>query len=431
MSLQIDDIVDITVNLSPAGVVRPKFDSGLIITANTVIPTTERIRQYSNINGVITDFGTLSVEYNCASLYFSQNPKPTKLFIGVKGTTETYLEAVTECREANGQWYSVFIPSLTSSEINSIAGFIESVKPFSTFFYGVPFEIPNFTVNYTGTETYEMEQTNGVITLTFDPIPETDPVASEFTLSYAGNPIAFTFAYSDTLGIATLTFTPVTPPFDLTVLDTLKSANYRRSQGIVSNNANASAGVMGLALGRNTQTNNSAYTLAYKTITGLTTQPVTETQYNNIISKNGNVYVDRGQFKVYQPGKQADGNGFDEVINLDILVNNIQLAVMGLLNSVSKVPQTDQGVGNIISVILPELNRAVNTGFIASGIWNAPPILNLNTGDTLPNGYYVEAETVDSQPQQEREERIAPPIYICIKLAGAIEYVKISLNVNR
>ena len=114
-----------------------------------------------------------------------------------------------------------------------------------------------------------------------------------------------------------------------------------------------------------------------------------------------------------------------------MLVNNIQLSVLDLLTGSTKVPQTEDGVALLASAINGPCLAARNTGFIAPGIWNAAPILSLNTGDTLSQGYLILSEPIDSQSQADRDARLAPPIYVPVKLAGAIEHVNIGIYVNR
>ena len=70
-------------------------------------------------------------------------------------------------------------------------------------------------------------------------------------------------------------------------------------------------------------------------------------------------------------------------------------------------------------------------GFIAPGQWNGSACLTLKTGDYLQQGYVVLSEAIDDQDQADRDARKAPPIYVCTKLAGAIESVIIQVNVNR
>jgi len=79
----------------------------------------------------------------------------------------------------------------------------------------------------------------------------------------------------------------------------------------------------------------------------------------------------------------------------------------------------------------PLLPQSEPAGFIAPGVWNGGEVLNLTNGTTLDAGYIVMAEAVADQSQADRDARKAPPIYVCIKTAGAIHYVTIAVNVNR
>ena len=57
--------------------------------------------------------------------------------------------------------------------------------------------------------------------------------------------------------------------------------------------------------------------------------------------------------------------------------------------------------------------------------------MNLKTGDALSTGYMVLADTLANQSQADRDARKSPPIYVAVKMAGAIEHVVIGIVVNR
>jgi hypothetical protein len=192
------------------------------------------------------------------------------------------------------------------------------------------------------------------------------------------------------------------------------------------------ASIQGYAMGANNGTRNSAYTLAYKQMPGVTVSNLTNTQVINIKAKNGNVYISRGgQYEVFEQGHMSNGTSFDELINLDKLANDIQLAVMDALYQAPKIPQTDAGVTQLINAISEPCRQAVNIGFIAPGLWKGQSILNLSTGDVLQEGFLIQSETINSQTQADRDARKAPYIYVAVKLAGAIEFVVIRVDVNR
>ena len=55
----------------------------------------------------------------------------------------------------------------------------------------------------------------------------------------------------------------------------------------------------------------------------------------------------------------------------------------------------------------------------------------LEYGKVLPGGYLIQSEPISEQAQAERDARNAPPIYVSLKLAGAIHHVTIQVDVNR
>lgn len=378
-SLSLTPIVDVIINLGYKAAARKGFNLGLIIgdsvlgaTTDPVIPSAERVRIYTNTDDMLTDgYTTNSPEYKAAILYFSAKPiSPRRLAVGCQLTTETALEAVQACRAVNSEWYLCTVCGATTEEVKLIAAYVETAQPSTAYF---------FTVD------------------------------SSDVLSTAG-------AATD-------------------IFIFLKDKKYRRTLGQYcsqEDTPDAVASILGYAMGNNTGLANSAYTLAYKTETGVTVETLTNTQVEYIKGNNGNVYINRGDYyDMFEQGHMSDGTSFDELLNLDMLANNIQLNVMDLLYNVPKIPQTEPGVTQTINVINKACIKSVNMGFIAAGQWNGSPCLTLATGDYLPQGFVILSEAVDDQDQADRDARKAPPIYVCAKLAGAIEFVTIQVNVNR
>ena len=189
-------------------------------------------------------------------------------------------------------------------------------------------------------------------------------------------------------------------------------------------------------MGAMTGTANSAYTLAYKSEVGVQAenyvQTFTTNQVNAIKSFNGNVYINRGTYyNIFEEGKVFDGSWFDEIIFLDKFKNDCQLALMDILVADPKVPQTEQGMGRLKNALQEECEVINKVGFIAGGVWKSRDMLDLKYGDTLPRGYLIQSEPIDGQTQADRDARKAPPIYVSLKLAGAIHHVTVQVDVNR
>lgn len=366
-TLSLDDVVNVTINLSPHSAVRNGFHLSMLLGDSDVVKKNTRVAVFSSLDSMIeAGFTAKMPEYKAAQIYFAQSSHPSKVAIGFwDSTNESLAEAIAACRVASREWYGV---------------------------------VPLGNVQ------------NGTFAM---PLME-EIIRATGAVEACAPPTVMFAAVDNEAMIA------------------LRKLSYRRTLGVVTTDTNKPVGILGWAMGANTGLANSAYTLKFKKIVGTLVDPLTQAQVSDAKAAYGNVYVNRGAtYDWFEDGTMADGTWFDEIINLDMLSNNIQLSVCELLNKAKKVPQTEAGVLQIINAFLPDLDQAVRTGFAAPGIWTAPGFLTLEQGDALEKGYLVLSEAVDDQAQAEREARMAPPIYIALKLAGAIHCVMIQINVNR
>lgn len=373
-SLNLNRIVDVEVFISPAAAPRATFNQLLIIGTASVIPTAERLREYSSVAEMLEDgFTILDPEYIAANIYFNQSPSPDVVWIGrqdlASSPAESCLDAVQACRAANYEWYVVMVCGSAYADHLEIAEYIESATPSSVYAY---------TTN-----------------------------DADILLGSGGS-----------------------PPH---IFEALKDLSYSRTIGqYSSDSAYAIAAIMGYAMGQNSGLIDSAFTLKFKGEVGINTESLTLTQVGYIENENGNVYLNYGNYyNVFEQGVMADGSFFDERINLDMLVNNIQLSVMDVLYQDPKVPQTEAGVTRLIHACQVACQTSVDIGFLAPGQWTGRNILDLQVGDTLPLGYAVMSEAIADQSDADRQLRKAPPIYVCIKEAGAVHSVAIGVYVNR
>lgn len=366
-TLPLSDIVNVSVSVGPVSSIRNNFNIALIVGKSAIIDTTARVKIYSKIGDLTAD--------------------------GWQGTEPEYLAA---------QIYFSQSPKPSKVAIGRWDGTNETAVQAVT------------ACRQANSDWYSCmvcDATKSDIIAVAAYIDSATPASSYF----------YTTADSDVLaGTAG------------NVLETLKSNKTHRSLGQYSTEEHAVTAIMGYAMGANTQTANSVYTLAYKPEVGITPENLIEDKVNLIKNYNGNVYVNRGSvYNVFENGVMADGSYFDEILNLDILTNNIQSAVMDALTTLPKVAQTDDGMGNLLNAITAPLEKARSTGFIAPGVWNTAGILTVKNGDVLSRGYEILSDTIADQSQTDRENRISPPIYILVKLAGAIQNVVINLYVNR
>lgn len=135
---------------------------------------------------------------------------------------------------------------------------------------------------------------------------------------------------------------------------------------------------------------------------------------------------------ILQEGVMCNADFFDERHGLDWLQNYVQTNYYNLLyTSNTKVPQTDEGVTRLLTNVEASLAQGVENGLIAPGVWGGDSFGALSTGDTMTKGYYTYAPPIAQQAQAEREARKAPVIQCAIKLAGAVHFGDVIINVNR
>lgn len=485
-NLPLDDIVKIDVNLSPRSAVRKGFNLGLIIGTSDVINVKDRVKLYSGLDSMAEDGFTPDMpEYKAASIYFSQQKKPTRVAIGRHVKMETELKELIELTvtakadsvdgnfiiniqpetpEAGNKFvYKTAASSITTPEYDKVltSGWTDVINGESiTAAVGHLILVAEVDADNKAKKVGKASIGGDSIPLGL-PVPE---VMGETLLSalsacrrkntdwyaclYCGaakEDILTIAKYVETAKPSSVQFYTIDDNSALTgesdsIFAQLKALNFMRSIGQYSKTPDAAAGIMGYAMGANTKTSRSAYTLMHKPVTGIMPDDLSETQVNYLQKVNGNYYISRGcdgEYSMFENGVMANGTWFDEVINLDMMVNDMQLAILDLLRSRPKIPQTESGTSEIKLAIIPCIKKMRLIGFIAPGIWNGPAIwltedyCALETGDMLTDGYLVISEPVDNQTQADRDARIAPPIYTPIKLAGAIHTVLVQIDVNR
>lgn len=454
-SLSLNSIVNVIVEISPLAAARATFNQALIVGTSTAIPSlgsNSRIRKYEygtwSASMLSDGFAADDPEYLAAQIYFAQSPPPNFVWIGRQDLTALKEVVPTTGHEGTGY---VIGDIITVTKTGASGGKCKVTGASSGTVTELTPILGDSGTGYSEATGLSTTTTGAGTGLQVDitEVGETPLVALQVcrTVNYDWYACLATEAVTADHKDIALWIESVQPSSvyfyttaDADVLEGtvgnifnyLKLRQYSRVIGQYSVQPYAIAGAMGYAMGANTHLANSAYTLKFKREIGETIDALNLTQIANIEADNGNCYLlYNNYYEIFEQGKMANGQFFDEVINLDMLVNDIQLSVMDLLYQTPKVPQTDTGVTMIMHQINVACETAVRIGFLAPGVWNGRPILNLNTGDMLPKGYLVQAEAVADQSQADREARRSPPIYVSIKEAGAVHFVTIGVYVNR
>jgi len=457
-TLPLSNIVDVIVEVSPIAPPVPTFNQGLIVGSSPVIPSfggvNNRIRQYQSTAAMLSDgFSTNSPEYIAAQIYFSQSPAPQFLWVGRQDLTSIAAVAVGA---SGGTGYTVG-DILNVVEGGASAG---QVKVATVGGGGV---VTGVTLLQDGTG-YTVSNNNATTggtgtgcQINITSIGETPLVAIQAcraaNFQWWGC-MSVTAVTADHVAIAAWiqTATPVGFYFYSTsdnsalagtagnVFSVMKAASYNRVLGIYSttqggafpNNTYAAAAVMGAAMGLNTGLANSAYTLKFKQLVGVTVEPLTLTSIGVIEGNNGNIYLSYANVYTFmEQGVTPSGQFFDEIINLDMLSSNIQFNIMNLLTENPKIPQNNAGQTQLIHAVNQACEAARVIGFLGPGVWTGVTILNLSEGENLPNGYIVQSPPYSQQSTSDRQARKSMPIYAAILEAGAVHSVLIGVFVQR
>lgn len=484
--LPVSNIVNVTVNMAARAAQSRNFGSLLILGASNVIDAHELIRQYKSPDEILADFGIDSPEYKAAQLYYAQSPKPVDCFVGKWNKTATMAMLRGSILTKAEQVIANFNTIADGSFDISIAGKVAKVSGVDltaeTNLNGVAERVSEkltdaqvvwtgerFTVTLTkaGEMGYPSAGTDGsylgslmkldehaggliVAPQTAETVQEAVAVMSDISGGWYGLIIADdSLSDDDVLAVADLIESdPLSRIYGHTVMNTtvldadidtdigskLKAGNYSRTfWQYTSGKKYVAASLFGRMFTVNFNGNNTTITLKFKQEPTVTAETLRVSQAAAIDAKNGNVFVKyQNDTAIIQQGVMANGDFIDERHGLDWLQNYVQNNLYNLLYTrTTKIPQTDEGVTSLLTNVEQSLDQAVTNGFVAPGIWGGDPFGALNTGDMLTKGSYVYAPPVSTQAQSDREARKAPVIQCAIKLAGAIHYSDIIINVNR
>ncbi|MDC9593508.1 DUF3383 domain-containing protein [Xenorhabdus sp. IM139775] len=485
--LPISSIVNVKINMAPRAASSRNFGSLLIVGASNVINTHERLRYYTDIEGVGADFGMDTPEYQAAALYYSQSPQPVDLYIGrwakeqtpaaLRGAVLTKPEQVmnrfTAVSDGSFKWViegkETAITGIDLSRETNLNGvaerLAEKLKNASVRWDSISsrFAVSLQTSgklgyvtraasgNYIG-DILKLDATSGATVI--DPTaPETiaEAVATLGSVSGAWYGLVIadnTLSDNDVLSVAryiesasvsriyghTVTKTGVLDlDVDTDIGSQLKGAFLGRTLWQYSAQPYAVASLFGRMFTVNFQGNRTTITLKFKQEPAISAELLTATQARALSAKNGNVFVHyNNDTAIIQEGVMANGTFIDERHGLDWLQNYVQTNLYNLMyTSTTKIPQTDEGVTQLLANVEQSLSQGVNNGLVAPGVWGGDSFGALNRGDMLTKGYYVYAAPIAEQVQAEREKRKAPLTQCAIKLAGAVHFADVIINVNR
>lgn len=490
--LSVSDVVNVNIVLQPNAAPTTNFGIAMCIGYSDVIDVGQRYRIYTNLAGVAQDFGTTVPEYFAARNFFSQAPQPAILYIGrwaktatagvlhggvYSATAEAALLTTLQGITAGTMTISVdgTAHPLTALNFGAIQNLNAAATVLGTAlsqanvtYDGVynRFNIESKTTGASSAVSYAAATTgvdvSAVLNLTAATgasAPVTGIVAetplaalalfSKYTWYGAGFAVAVqsdvtdaqhlaNMAYMEAsnriYGVTTNAAAVIDPTQTSDLASVAHSSLYSRSFiQYCSTDVNAVFSFIGRAFTVDYTQQNSTLTMKFKSEPGIIPEILNETQAAAITAKCANVFVTYANgVSIIQEGVMCSGLYFDTRVGADWQANDLQTALFNALYlSPTKIPQTDSGMHILLTTAEASMDRGVNNGLCAPGVWNETlEFGTLSTGDTLSKGYYVYMPPVASQDISDRSARKAPPMQIAYKLAGAVHFASATININ-
>ena len=371
MTLDISNIIEVSVVSAPAGLANFNVNNVALFTTDSASFTNESLahpetfRVYKNTSSVALDFGSTSLTYKMAVAFFSQVPNVLSaggslIIVPLQGNDsnrETLIEAIT--RVQNQCFFIGILDTISTMDdltIQSTATSIQSLD--KIWLHGM-----TDTSKIAGIATTLSGAGDTQTRLLLHTLSMQD--AQLFTAAYAGRGFSVDFTGSNTAITMNLKQL-ATIPIDTGITQSLYDA----------------ANIAGIDL-----------------------------------------YVSYGVEGVYS----TKGNDFfDNVYNKLWLKFALQVAEFNYLATTnSKISQTQAGMDGFNSVRASVYQQGIRNGVIGVGLkWNSPdtfgdPVaLNRNITE---QGYYIWNAPIASQSESDRIERKAPLCQDAVKFAGAIQ----------
>lgn len=483
----------ISVGILPEGkAVSPdNMNSVCIMSSESPLYTNERYRVYKNISSVESDFGTYSSTYAFASVLFQQTPNPVSaegaLIVGYYRSAEedviatsgvltglqineaqviSQLQKITDGAmtiEVDGVLTNINtldfsttttidqVVTLITAMVGATCTFSDQRFIFTSDSNGVASTMSTATtnigtfigsilglsdgatvINGVDSQTLAAETKLAAISEVkslvnfkgFCFIDNTTDTDSEDLATWAqANAVLGYDVFSD---ITNLEVDNSNPVWNIT---SKSQNNYTMLYGT---DRRLAVGVMARQHTVNFASDNTANTLNLKEIRGVEATDYSQTTWNKAEIVGLSLYT---FFKGVPKLITSGANGWaDNAYNLVAFVDAIQVDVFNLLGTTStKIPQTIQGVNQIIDQCEKTTRQFVRVGVFAPGTWSSPDYFGdkeVFDRNIITNGYFWQAGKLADQSTADRQARKSPVIQGAVKNAGAIHSANILINFN-
>ena len=369
--LSINTIASVAVNTVRTAVSPASFDTGLLLVKDSGFVAANRLQIYDSAEAATAGlsalgFGSSSEPYKAAVKYFAASPAPGRLLVSSYPASESMPDALDAVLNLTASFYGVL-----PCDANTTSGWLALAQHVEAL--SVPLMLF---------------------------VPETSAVS----------------AATATNGM----------------LDRLHTAQCKRSVPFYCASVSDCAALMGTAMGLELSHKGSAFALCYKTLNGIQPSELTQSQVEQFKRLCCNVYVARGYTHfLLENGTAASGQRYDEILYVDKIARDLQDAAVSMLaENPDKMPQTDDSTAQFINRFSSILMGYTDRGVLASAAWRGTDVGPVRNGDIVENGFLLWADSYDSQSDADRAAHKAVPVQVALTLAGSIESIVITVNVQ-
>lgn len=437
--MALSDIVTISLTTESAKVEQAGFGVPMILAPETVAGFTERVRFYTTLAGVVTDYATTTATYKMASAIFAQSPRPPKIAVGRVANQPTQRFAVTPVA-TNSTVYNMRIngtlvtytsdASATVTEI--IAGLKAAIDALSlgitvsdqTTYMRILANTPAafFSVESLDVAKIGVKQDHG--DGTYEALIKADIAAifledpSPYAMLFGFNSKECVDAIADEAEARKKLFIAQTQESDVIRLsfasdtggsETIAGAlnpGFFRTALIYHPQTDAFADAA--LAGRCLPLDPGSETWAFKTLAGVSPVALTATHRTNALAKSCNTYETIAGVAITEEGK-VSGNEFIDIIRFrDWLEARMSEEIFGALARAKKIPFTDAGIAVIEGIIRARLQAGIDVGGLSN--------------DPAPTVFVPKAVNVSTN---DRALRRLTGVTFEARLAGAIQAITI------
>lgn len=158
-------------------------------------------------------------------------------------------------------------------------------------------------------------------------------------------------------------------------------------------------------------------TTAFKQLAAVNPSALTATQMNALADAGLNYFITVGNRNLTMNGKVMAGEWADVIRFRDWLKNDMQVRVVNLFAVNPKIPYTDSGIALVQNQMAASLKSGQDVGGIAEGEFD-------ENGDVIP-GYVTSVPLAANLTASERASRILRKCKFKARLAGAIHFTEI------